>query len=249
MDITSVTVVASLAFLFAGCVKGIAGIGLPTAAIAGMTLAIEPRVAISLILFPMLGINGWQWLRGGHVLRTILRYKVFATVLCIGVVVTSVLARDVDDRWLAGALGVAILIFVAVSWRGWLPPVRAEHDTLAQFGFATLAGGIGGLTAAWAAPLGMYLSVRQVEKDEFIRATGFLVAVGSIPLAVSYAQLGFLGGPLALTSALMIVPALAGYAIGEKVRNRLSPAYFRNTILLVFLILGLNLIRRAYFGA
>ncbi|WP_069300022.1 sulfite exporter TauE/SafE family protein [Neptunicoccus sediminis] len=249
MEFSSLTLVASLAFLFAGCVKGIAGIGLPTAAIAAMTLVIEPRVAISLILFPMLGINGWQWLRGGHVLRTILRYKLFASVLCIGVVVTSFLARGVDDRWLAGALGVAVLIFVAVSWRGWLPAIGEEHDRTAQLGFATLAGGIGGLTAAWAAPLGMYLTMRRVEKDEFIRATGFLVAVGSVPLAVSYAQLGFLGGPLALTSGLMLVPALAGYAIGEKVRNRLSPIYFRNTILLVFLILGLNLIRRAWFGA
>lgn len=248
MDISNITVIATLAFLFAGLVKGIAGIGLPTAAIAAMTLVIEPRIAISLILFPMVGINGWQWLRGGHILRTIKRYRVFAVVLCVGVVLTSVLAKNVEDRWLVAALGVAILIFVGFSWKGWLPAIAVKHDARAQVGFATAAGVIGGLTGAWAAPLGMYLTMRGVDKDEFIRATGFLVTVGSIPLSVSYAKLGFLTGPLALTSALMIVPALIGYSLGEFFRNRLSPQYFRSTILIVFLILGLNLLRRAYFG-
>jgi len=102
------------------------------------------------------------------------------------------------------------------------------------------------MTAAWGPPLAMYLATKEVDKDEFIRATGFLIVIGSVPLCFSYAQLGFLNGPMAGLSAAMILPTLLGFTLGERLRAHLSPEGFRNAILIVFACLGLNLLRRAY---
>ncbi len=74
MDPTGLILVAAAAFLTAGAIKGVAGIGLPTASIAFMTLALDPRTAIALVLFPMLGSNFWQMVQGGEILRTVRRY-------------------------------------------------------------------------------------------------------------------------------------------------------------------------------
>jgi uncharacterized membrane protein YfcA len=245
MDSFDVVLIGALAFLIAGTIKGIVGLGLPTAAIAGMTLVIAPRTAIALILFPMMFLNMWQWLKAGLVLRTVRRYWVFCVILTLGVGVSSYLSRDLPNRAMLGALGGVMLLFVVVSWGGLLPVLRPKYDLASQIGFAVFAGTIGGLTAAWAAPMSIYLTMRGVDKDEFIRASGFLITIGTFPLCLTYAKLGFLTGPLALSSIAMILPAMVGYSLGERIRNRLAPETFRRAILLVFLVLALNLIRRA----
>jgi uncharacterized membrane protein YfcA len=43
----------------------------------------------------------------------------------------------------------------------------------------------------------------------------------------------------------MIVPAMAGFGVGAMIRNRLSQRIFKNVVLVVFLGLAINLIRRA----
>ncbi|MBW4707166.1 sulfite exporter TauE/SafE family protein [Roseobacter sp. YSTF-M11] len=245
MEFTTLLLVAAIAFLISGAIKGVAGIGLPTAAIALMTLFFDPRTAIALVLFPMIGSNAWQVFRAGHLRRTARRYAMFAGVLLVGVAATTFVTQNTGDRALLAVLGVVILVFVAVSWRGLVPPLPEHHDRKAQIGFGLLAGVVGGMTAGWGAPLAMYLATKRVDKDEFVRATGYLIFVGSLPLCIAYAQLGFLTGPLAGASAIMLIPAIAGFSAGEVLRNRLSAAAFRNAILILFVFLGLNLLRRA----
>ena len=245
METSTVLLVATASFLVSATVKGVTGIGLPTAAIALMTLVLEPRIAIALVLFPMLGSNIWQMLRGGHLRRTARRYRLFAIILFFGVCATAFATQGASDRALLAFLGVVILIFVIVSWRKLLPPLAERYDTAAQIGFALLSGVIGGMTAAWGSPMAMYLATKGVDKDEFIRATGFLITVGSLPLVVAYAQIGFLTGPLAGISLAMLLPTLIGLLIGEFFRRRMSIETFRNALLVLFLVLGLNLIRRA----
>lgn len=245
MDHVTIVVIATAAFLMSGLVKGVTGIGLPTAAIALMTLFLEPRTAIALVLFPMVGSNLWQITRAGHLKRTARRYRLFAVILFLGVGGTALATQSASDRTLLAVLGVIVLVFVLISWKGLVPVIPPRFDTAAQVGFALLSGVIGGMTAAWGPPMAMYLATKRVDKDEFIRATGFLISVGSIPLVIAYAQVGFLDGPLAGIGAAMLVPTLIGFSVGEFFRKRMSVETFRNAVLIVFVVLGLNLIRRA----
>ena len=249
MELTTVLLIAGAAFLVAGTIKGIAGIGLPTASIALMTLVLDPRVAIALVMFPMLGSNLWQLLRSGHLGRTARRYGLFAVILVLGVGSTAYATRDASDQLLLAALGIVVLIFVLLSWRQLVPRISDRFDNAAQIGFGAFAGVIGGMTAAWAPPMAMYLSAKGVDKDEFVRATGFMITVGSVPLVVAYINLGFMNGTLAGVSAAMLVPTLLGFSIGEAIRARMSPENFRTAILILFAVLGLNLLRRAIWYA
>lgn len=245
MDMVFLAAIATVAFLIAGSIKGVTGIGLPTAAIAIMTLFVDPRTAVSLVLFPMIGSNMWQLWRAGEFKRTARRYWLFTAVLFAGVLITAFSTQNASDRFLLYALGVVVLIFVAVSWKKMVPPLPERFDASAQVGFGLFAGVIGGMTAAWAPPMAMYLATRRVDKDEFIRATGFMITVGSLPLLFAYVQLGFMTGPLSGLSAAMLVPAILGFSLGEMIRHKLSVEAFRNAILLLFVVLGLNLLRRA----
>ena len=93
----------------------------------------------------------------------------------------------------------------------------------------------------------IYFLARRLDKDEFIRASGLLFLCGSIPLLAGYVNNGMITSDTALMSALMVVPTLVGFAIGEQLRRRLDASRFRTAVLVMFLIMGLNLLREAFF--
>lgn len=245
MDLTILIPLAFGAFIIAGTVKGLSGVGLPTTAIALMTLLVDPRTAIAIVLFPMIVTNSWQVWRMGDIRAAMWRYRWFAGLLMIGVWITTQFAAQASDRLIFGVTGGVIIVFVAVNLRLKLPPLPDRLDTAAQLGFGAIAGVLGGLTAIWAPPLAIYLAARNTEKDEFVRGTGLLIFLGSVPLFLGYLSENLLTLHLATFSAIMILPALAGFTMGERLRRKLDQNQFRRILLYVFLVLGLNLIRRA----
>ncbi|MEO1019735.1 MAG: sulfite exporter TauE/SafE family protein, partial [Pseudomonadota bacterium] len=125
------------------------------------------------------------------------------------------------------------------------PRLPDRYDKPVQLVAGALAGVFGGFTAIWSPPMVMYMLARRLDKDEFVRASGLLILLGSIPLTAGFWQQGLLTGSLAITSAVMIVPTLIGFSLGEIVRDRLPADRFRSIVLLIFLLMGLNLVRRA----
>jgi uncharacterized membrane protein YfcA len=125
-----------------------------------------------------------------------------------------------------------------------IPSIPDRYDRPAQIGLGTVAGVLGGLSGVWIAPIIMYLSARDLSKDDFVRASGMLLFVGSVPLVTAYVQQGFLTAEIAGVSLVLVVPTLIGFALGAKLRSRMSNEKFRKVLLYAFLILGLNLLRR-----
>lgn len=245
MGFGDVLLLGAAVFVVAGAIKGLVGIGLPTASMGLLTLFVAPRLAIALVLLPMLMSNLWQVYRAGEVARTVRRYGPFGVVLFVTVGLTAMLTQDVPDRILIAVLGAVILGFVWFSWQGWMPRLPQRYDRAAQVGFGAIAGVLGGLTSGWAAPLGIYLSMSGADRDDWIRATGLLIFAGSVPLTLAYLWTGQMTGQLFVLSALMLIPTFAGFAAGEALRKRLSVQAFRRMVLIMFAILGLNLLRRA----
>lgn len=244
MALAELLVLAALVFVLAGTIKGLVGIGLPTAAISLLTLVLEPRLAIALVLAPMVVSNAWQVWQMGEVARALRAYWLFAATLAIGVLLTVMLAARVSDRVIYLALGVSIVAFSLVNLRFAIPPLPARFDRVAQVAGGAVAGVLGGLTGVWGAPLIAYLTARQVPKDEFVRASGLLIFIGSLPLAAGYLGQGMMTPSLAAVSVAMILPTLAGFALGARLRRHLSNARFRRVLLYVFLVMGLNLLRK-----
>ncbi len=237
---------AAAIFVAAGTVKGTVGVGLPTAAVALLSQAVDAKLAIALVVVPSFVTNTWQAIRSGAVLEAMRRYAPF--ILClmavIGAVSALITARLSSDS-LVAVLGIAIVVF-AVSNLAWRPPALGDRwDRPAQIAAGSLSGLMGGLTAIWAPPMAAYLLARRVPKDEFVRASGVIITLGNLPLLAGFLWSGMLTGPIAGVSALMILPALLGFSIGEAIRHRLDQERFRKAVLIFFLLMGLNLLRRA----
>ena len=234
--------VASVAgiFLFAGVVKGFLGIGLPAAAMGLLTLILPPTEAISLLWLPILFSNMFQFGRARGKAEIVQTYKWFAVAIFISIFITSIFINDYPTSLLTIAIGVAMVIFSLNLLFGITLPVGPGPGW--QVGVGVVSGILGGLSSIWSPPVAMYLIARNVPKDTFIGATGFLFLAGCFPLGAGLVISGLITSTVLVKSLIGLAFTLAGFRIGEIMRNRVSQSHFRNIVLVAFLIMGGRLI-------
>lgn len=227
-------------FLFAGVVKGFLGIGLPAAAMGLLTLILPPTEAISLLWLPILFTNMVQFGRSAHKAEIAHSYKWFAAAIFISIFVTSLFINDYPTALLTVAIGIAMVVFSVNLLFGISMPVGPGKAW--QVGVGMVSGILGGLSSIWSPPVAMYLIARNVPKDIFIGATGFLFLAGCLPLGAGLVISGLITVTVLVKSLIGLTFTLAGFRIGEIMRDRVSQAHFRNIVLVAFLIMGGRLI-------
>ncbi len=238
--------VAIAAYVAAGFVKGTIGIGLPTAAITLFAQASgDTRLAIALVIVPMVVLNAWQCWRAADIVVTLKRFKLLAAVMLIGIGLAAFGASRMSTPVITLILGLSISLFAATSlWREW-PALPERFDRGAQVLTGLVCGLLGGISGVWAPPLVIYLSALRLDKEAFVGTTGVLLFLGSTILAISYGVNELLTTREASLGLMLVIPALLGYMLGEKLHERLSGSAFRKTVLVFFLLMGLNLVRRS----
>ena len=234
-----------LIFLFSGLVKGFLGIGLPTAAMAFLTLVMEPTEAISLLTIPIIVTNFFQFSRSKERLQTARKYKYFALAIMVSIFITSWNITAFPTGFLTVAIGLAMVIFSANLLFGLSLPIGPGLRW--QLGVGVLSGFLGGLSSIWSPPVAMYLMARDTPKEQFIAATGFLFLAGCLPLAFGLYLSGVLTPVTAIKSLMGLVVVLLGFRIGELLRGRVSQELFRKFVLIAFLVMGVRLILAGIF--
>ena len=231
-------------FLFGGFVKGTLGIGLPTLLLGFLTFIYEPRMAVALILFAIMAANMRQAMVGGSMWQIVKKHKYFCAFASVGIFVVSIVGGQVPLPILLVSVGISMTIFALSSLFSFIPEISAKYDKAAQITAGIIGGILGGLTAIWGPPLAIYLMAHRMEKDQFIQTLGVMFSIQSVFLLAGFVVSGELTAPLAITGAALLVPTFIGMYLGEKLRKRMDTVQFTKAFLCVFLLLGLNLIRR-----
>ncbi len=243
MDFHEIAFVVAV-YVLAGAIKGIVGIGLPIVSISLLSQILDPRLAISLTLVPLITTNVWQCIRVGGILPTVRQLMPYALALMFFIYVSAQFAHGVSASAILLIMGVSVVLFTLVNLFVVPPPLPPAWDRPVQVIAGAASGIMGGITSIWGPPIIVYLLARRTMKDAFLRATGVLLTVGCIPMIISYWRAGHFDGEVAAASTLMVLPAVAGFQLGERLRDRLDAGTFRRIVLLLFLIVGMNLVRR-----
>jgi len=241
-----IIMLAAAVFLLAGIVKGVLGIGLPTISISMLAQFVDPRVAIAFLLLPALITNTWQIYRGGQIKRSAKLLWPFVTVMALVMFVSSLFAARASAKVLILGIGIMVVLWTLTSFIRTPPKIPQHLERPVQFGLGALAGVMGGLTAIWSPPMVIYLLSIRCDKEDFVRFTGFMILCGTVPLTIGYIVNGLLDKSLAIASGLMIIPTLLGFSVGEYLRRFLGGKQFQMAVLLLFFLMGLNLIRRFF---
>ena len=105
---TEFLVVAGLVFVFAGFIKGVIGVGMPTIAMALLAATLDLKAGLALILVPAFATNVWQAFSGGAFWASVKRLSGFLVGTCIGLWLGVGVLKGADAKVMSGLLGLIL---------------------------------------------------------------------------------------------------------------------------------------------
>lgn len=237
--------VIAFTFLFAGMVKGVVGMGLPTICLAIFTVAIDLKSAMALLLVPSLVTNLYQAVSGGNGKAIIRKCGVF--LLLAGALVglgTQVLDSGNMDA-LSLLLGVLLIGYALSGITGIKLLLSGSQQLWAGPVAGVLNGVLTGMTGSFVVPGVLYLQSIGLDRNQLVQAMGILFTISTVCLGLSLSAFSLVSSEIALHSLLGVVPAILGMMLGSRVRRGLSEQRFRTVFFLAVLLLGLSVIAGA----
>lgn len=232
-----------------GFAKGVVGFALPLIALSVAGAVLPYGVAVALLIVPTLVSNLVQSLRQGRAAAwdTFLRFWRMNLGLALAIGASAQLVVALPDRLLFGGIGVCVTLFGLTQLAGLRPTLPTEGNRgLVETAVAVVGGFFGGLSGVWGPPLIMYLLALNLPKDEMMRAQSLSFLLGSLALLAAHLHSGVLNAVTLPASAWLTVPTMIGMFIGYGIHDRLDQERFRRATLLVLVLTGLNLLRRAF---
>lgn len=231
--------------VLAGTVKGLVGFAMPMILISGLSAFISPEIALAGLILPTLVTNGMQALRQGIAAAwaSVVRFRVFLLVGVGFLLLGAQMVRVIPAQGMLLLLGTLISLFALSQLRGRQLVLR-EASTRAEAMIGGFAGLIGGFSGVWGPPTVAYLTALGTEKSEQMRVQGVIYGLGAVALVFAHLGSGVLRAETVPFSVALVVPAVLGMALGNRLQSRVDQAGFRRITLWVLLIAGLNLLRR-----
>jgi len=235
-------------FLLAGSVKGVIGLGLPTLAMGLLALFMSPLEAAALMAGPSFATNIWQMLAGPAFGRVVRRLWPMMLAICLGAWLGAGAMSGALAARGVGYLGIALALYGLVGLRtarialpaAW-EPVAGPAAGLAT-GLATAATGVAVMPAA------PYLQSLGLERDELAQALGLSFTVSTAALGLDVIAQGGMAadGSFGRAATVALAASGAGMMLGQKLRARISPAWFRRGFFASLVLLGLYQATRAF---
>ena len=225
-------------FLFAGAVKGVVGLGLPTVAIGLLTALVGLSEGMVLMVIPSLVTNLWQALAGGALMTIVRRVWGLLLAVCIGAWVGVDLFGRSDTALLTALLGVMLIAYSVFGMVSPKLPSPGRHEGWLSPVLGAISGVLTGLTGTFFMPGVPYFQALGFSRDIMVQAMGVLFLVSTASLAVALGGHGRLDTEIGAVSALATVPALLGMVLGARLRRRLSEQRFQQALLAALLLLG-----------
>jgi uncharacterized protein len=237
-----------LAFLLAGTVKGVIGMGMPTVAVGTLSLVMPPVQAATLLVLPALVTNLWQMCVGAHLGALVRRLGGLLAGLFAGTLLGAQWLTAGRQEGVMAVLAIALLAYALLG----LFSVRFSVPRAAEALLSPLAGAatglVSGATGIFVVPLVPYLQSLNLARDEMIQALGLTFTVATVALAGGLFSVGMLWAAQPDGVALALGAAVLGVWIGQRLRQRLSPERFRIALFVGLAVLGAVILRRALHG-
>jgi len=245
MDSTAVLLAVAGAFLLAGFVKGVIGLGLPTVAIGLLGLTMSPTQAAAILVLPALVTNVWQGAVGGHLVSLARRIWPMLVGLCIGTLIGAALLPSGVGATLW--LGLALLAYSALGLVRIEFKVAPESERWFNFPVGLLTGAITAATGVYVLPGTPYLNALQLDRDRLVQVLGISFTVSTVALGIALAHAGEMRSDLAVPSVIALVTSLIGMWLGQLVRGLVRGETFRLCFFLGLLALGAHLTWRGFY--
>jgi uncharacterized membrane protein YfcA len=229
------------AFLLAGFIKGVIGLGLPTVSMGLLAVTMQPSHALAIVIAPAIITNIWQTFVGPYLRDIIRRLWPLMVGTIIGIRLNAGMLTGPYARYGTIVLGILLVIYAIVGLSKFSFTVARSREKWVGGVVGVLTGMVSAATGVQVIPSMPFMQAIGMEKDELVHALGVFFTVATLALAFNLTSAGLLNAATALPGAIAMVCSFAGMFIGQAVRSRLEPKAFRRWFLISMILLGIYL--------
>ncbi|MDB5605622.1 MAG: hypothetical protein JWP25_2522 [Bradyrhizobium sp.] len=229
------------AFLLAGFIKGVIGLGLPTVSMGLLAVTMQPSHALAIVIAPAIVTNIWQTFVGPYLRDIIRRLWPLMIGTIVGIRLNSGMLTGPYARYGPIVLGILLVIYAIVGLSKFSFTVARDQEKWIGGIVGVLTGMVSAATGVQVIPSMPFMQAIGMEKDELVQALGVFFTVATLALAFNLTSAGLLNAATALPGAVAMVCSFAGMFIGQAVRSRLQPEAFRRWFLIAMILLGIYL--------
>lgn len=232
------------AYLLAGFVKGVIGMGLPTIAMGLLAAVMSPAQAAAILIAPSLATNIWQMVAGPYLLGLIRRLGPMLLGLFGGAWLGNGILTGGNARPAAIGLGVVLIAYALMGLLKVTFSVARKNEVWLGPIVGLFTGIVMAATGVFVIPALPYLQAIGFDKDELVQALGLHFTTSTVALALILWDGGAFDVSLGTLSLFAIAPAVAGMYVGQRMRARISAESFRMFLYVGLLALGALLVGR-----
>jgi len=232
------------AFVLAGAIKGVVGMGMPTIAMSLLSLVMPPVEAAALLVVPTVATNAWQLFTGPNVAALSRRFATMMIAICVGTGFGIHWLTGGDSSAVSLTLGAVLALYGALGLLSIHFTASPAHERWISPIVGAATGVLAGATGISVVPVVFYVNALALDKEELIQSLGLAFTTSSLALAVGLASENEFSLAIAGASLLALIPAVAGMMLGQAVRNRLRPEVFRRWFFAGLLALGIYIAAR-----
>ena len=234
-----------LIFIFAGLIKGVVGMGLPTISLALLAIFLDLSTAISLIIIPSFVTNIWQAINGNYLKNLMREFWLFFLLSGFSVFIGTYLFFYINSNLTLSLLGALIIIYGFFSLKGRIFKIRGTRHFLMNPIIASLNGILTGLTGSLIVPGVFYFQSLELQKKKFIQALGVHFSILSLCLGISTISITAFDDEIFFLSLASCVTAFIGMLIGGFILRSIDEQKFKKIFLYMLIILGTLIILKS----
>jgi uncharacterized protein len=229
------------AFLLAGFIKGVIGLGLPTVSMGLLAVTMPPSRALAIVIVPAIVTNIWQTFVGPYLRDIIARLWPLMLSTVVGIWLNAGMLTGPYAPYGTIVLGLLLVFYAIVGLSTFSFKVARSDEKWIGGIVGLVTGVVSAATGVQVIPSMPFMQAIGMEKDELVQALGVFFTVATVALAFNLTSAGLLDAATALPGAVAMACAFAGMFIGQAVRSRMRPEAFRRWFLIAMILLGLYL--------
>jgi uncharacterized membrane protein YfcA len=243
MDIPTHFVVFAV-FLVAAFLKGITGLGFSTMCLPMLTVFLDHKTAIPLVILPSLCSNVLVMANAGKFTTAFKRFWPVYIAAIPGLLGGLWILHAIQSSKSRAFLGMMLCVYAvwALIQSDFRLTDRFERWLFVPVGIST--GFVNGITGSQVMPILPYLLSLQLDKKLFVTAINLSFTLSSLVMLLGLRRIGLIDPQSLITSISGIIPVTFGIYLGGLIRQSLPEKHYRRIVLGFLIVLGMSLIVR-----
>jgi uncharacterized membrane protein YfcA len=212
------------------------GLGFSTLCLGLLASFVDLRIAIPLVFLPSLTSNVLVMMDAGRFRESLRRFWPLFVSTIPGLAVGIWILGHSSSNLTRGILGVVLLMYGAWGlWRGlFIIPEQWRKLLIVPVGFFT--GIINGATGSQIMPIMPYLLSLQIDRNLLVQTINTSFTFSTMIMILGLGKMGFITGPIVMTSLIGILPVALGIRLGGKIRKKVTEETYRRCVLMLLII-------------